>query len=350
MPTPKRDAGLLLRAIALVEGAGGNITLAAREAGMPGATLRAQYNDAISARAQGHLPEQKDFDVEQPPSEDLGIDDIIGQRKKEYAQKRDAKLAKRLVNIRVKMDGPIAITHLGDPHVDDDGTDIALIEEHVRVINQNKAMFGANLGDLQNNWIGRLARLWAQQGTSAREAWALTEWLVKSAHWLYLVGGNHDAWSGDGDPLKWMMAQANTVFDYSGVRIALHFPNGKQVRINARHDFTGHSMWNPAHGPMKAIQGGWRDQILTCGHKHTSFIGGPLKDPATGLLSWAIRCAGYKIFDHYAEEKGLPDQNAFPACVTIIDPRYADDDTRLVTVIPSVQEGAEFLKYKRSKK
>ena len=109
-------------------------------------------------------------------------------------------------------------------------------------------------------------------------------------------------------------------------------------------------MWNPAHGPMKAVQSGWRDHILTCGHKHTSFIGGPLKDPASGLLSWAIRCAGYKSIDRYANQEGLPDQNAFAAAVTIIDPRYDDDDTRLITVIPDVAEGAEFLRYKRRKK
>ena len=42
-------------------------------------------------------------------------------------------------------------------------------------------------------------------------------------------------------------------------------------------------------------------------------------------------------------------QNAFPACVTIIDPRFADDDTRLITVIPDVAEGADFLKWKRRK-
>jgi len=97
------------------------------------------------------------------------------------------------------------------------------------------------------------------------------------------------------------------------------------------------------------VQGGWRDHILTCGHKHTSFIGGPLKDPASGLLSWAIRCAGYKTFDRYAEDLGLPDQNAFPSAVTIINPIYADDDPRLIHVVPDVEQGADFLKFLRKK-
>lgn len=287
------------------------------------------------------------FQVAELPNPDEPISELLERRKRQFARSDVAERSRKLTDVNVKMDGPIGIVHFGDPHVDDDGTDIALIEEHLNIVNSTEGLFGANLGDLQNNWVGRLSHLWANQSTSKSEAWRLTEWMVRSTPWLYLIGGNHDAWSGVGDPLQWILRDTNTAFSYHGVRINLKFPSGKEVRVNARHDFSGHSMWNPAHGPMKAVQGGWRDHILTCGHKHVSFIGGPLKDPSTGLLSWSIRCAGYKIHDSYAIEKGLPDQNAFPACVTIIDPYYADDDTKLITVVPDVKEGAEFLKWKR---
>jgi hypothetical protein len=316
---------------------------AARVIGIPVETFKGRLRKAERLG----LTQTKPFKVEPSPSKLIPVEDLIEQRKQKYTQLDAHEKAKRLTKVQVKIDGPIGIVHLGDPHVDDDGTDIGLIEEHIRIINKQEALFGANLGDLQNNWVGRLARLWAHQSTSHSEAWQLTEWMVKSVDWLYLVAGNHDCWSGSGDPLNWIMRNMPTAYDYHGVRISLEFPNKKSVRVNARHDFTGHSMWNPAHGPMKAAQGGWRDHILTCGHKHTSFVAGPLKDPSSGLLSWAIRCAGYKIHDSYASEKGFPDQNAFPACVTIIDPQYADDDPRLVTVIPSVEEGAEYLRFKR---
>ena len=121
------------------------------------------------------------------------------------------------------------------------------------------------------------------------------------------------------------------------------------MRVNARHDFPGHSQWNTAHGPAKAVQMGWRDHILTCGHKHTSGYQ-LLKCPSTGLISHAIRVAGFKILDRYAKELGLPNQNISPSCVTIIDPQYEDDDPRLVTVIHDVEEGAEYLTWKRSRK
>jgi hypothetical protein len=328
------------------EASGSNAEATARAMGKPGTTVKNWLKIAQRRNVTLNKPQ---FEVAPIPSEHLSREELIAFRKKQFQAKRAHQEAKRLRDVRVRLIGPIGIVHFGDPHVDDDGTDIGLLEDHMQIVKKTEGLFGANLGDLSNNWIGRLARLWAQQGTSSAQAWQLVEWMCHYIDWLYLVGGNHDAWSGTGDPLKWIMGQAQTAFDYSGVRINLKFPNGKAVRINARHDFSGNSMWNPAHGPMKAVQGGWRDHMLTCGHKHTSFVGGPLKDPATGLLSWSIRCAGYKVFDRYVEENGFPDQNAFPACVTIIDPRFADDDTRLITVIPDVAEGADFLKWKRRK-
>lgn len=340
----------LLLALDTLEKFDGNQARAAQFLGLNRRTFINRIQRAREKIAEGRLRKSKPFDVPVLPDGSPDVDELIERRKKDFERVRTAKIATKLIDIPIRIDGPIGIVHMGDPHVDDDGTDIGLIEEHARIINKTEGLFGANLGDIQNNWIGRLARLYAEQSTSASDAWVLTEWIVKLVQWIYLVGGNHDCWSGVGDPLKWIARQSGNTLTYHGARINLRFPNGKCVRINARHDFTGHSMWNPAHGPMKAVQGGWRDHILTCGHKHTSFIGGPLKDPATGLLSWAIRCAGYKTFDRYAEEKGLPDQNAFPACVTIIDPCHDDDDTRLVTVIPDVREGAEFLKFKRRKK
>ena len=106
-------------------------------------------------------------------------------------------------------------------------------------------------------------------------------------------------------------------------------------------------MWNTVHGVSKAAQMGWRDHILTCGHKHTSGYT-PIKDPASGLLSHCIRVASYKTHDRYADEKGLPDQNFTENVVTVIDPDAASE-RHLVTVFLNVEEGAEFLTWKRSK-
>jgi hypothetical protein len=188
--------------------------------------------------------------------------------------------------------------------------------------------------------------LWAQQSTSAKDAWQLTEWLIQSCDWLYLVGGNHDAWSGSGDPLEWITAQTGALYEPNAARLGITLPSKRSVRVNARHDFKGHSMWNTAHGPAKAAQMGWRDHILTCGHTHVSGYQ-VLKDPASRLISHAVRVASYKQYDRYAIENGFPDQNIFVCPVTIIDPRFADDDPRYVTTIFDPHEGADYLTWKR---
>lgn len=288
-----------------------------------------------------------EFQADILPSATLPVEKLIERRKEQFSQKERHEQAKKLVNVKINIDGPIGIVHFGDPHIDDDGTDIAMIEEHLNIVKNTPGLFGANVGDMQNNWVGRLARLYGDQSTSHSEAWKLTEWMMKYINWLYLIKGNHDLWTGAGDPLDFMREGQTGVMDAWGARLNLRFPNGKEVRINARHDFAGHSMWNTAHGVSKAVQMGWRDHILTCGHKHVSgYV--VLKDPSTGLISHGIRCASYKVYDRYAQELGLPNQNIFPACVTIIDPSCEDDDPRLVTTIFDVQRGAEFLTYLRS--
>ena len=295
--------------------------------------------------------QRKETEFETPilPDELPSAEELLERRKHQYALKDRAEEARKLIQIKVKIDGPIGILHMGDPHVDDNGTDISAIERHVGLINSTPGLFGGNVGDSQNNWVGRLAHLFGEQSLSAAEAWVLTEWLINGVEWLYLIGGNHDVWSGAGDPLKWMTRSQVGVFEDWGARLSLKFPNDKDVRINARHDFVGHSQWNAGHGPTKAAMMGWKDHVLIAGHKHTSAYN-VVKDPASGLISHAMRVAGYKIHDRYAKQLGLPNQNISPAFVTVIDPEYADDDPRLISTFFSPEEGAEYLTWKRKKK
>lgn len=291
----------------------------------------------------------KEFTVPELPESGLSAEELIVQRAKAFEKKRRAAEARKLIPIHVHLDGPIGIAHFGDPHVDDDGTDIKALERHVAVINRTPGLFAANVGDYRNNWIGRLARLYAQQSTSARDALTLTEWLLRACPWIYLVGGNHDAWSGVDDPVDWIASQIQALHEPFACRVELQLPSGRKFRINARHDFKGHSEWNTAHGVAKAARIGWRDHILTCGHTHVSGYQ-VLKDPSNGLISHAVRVASYKVFDRYAVEQGLPDQNIFVCPVTIIDPRFADDDVRCVTTIFDPETAADFLTFLRSRK
>jgi len=295
------------------------------------------------------IVEYSEFVVQNIPVEEMPIEDIIKYRNKKYAQKYNAYKKSQLIDIRININGVIGICHFGDPHVDDDGTNLAEIYALCNLIKKTKGMFAGNLGDVQNNWIGRLQALYGQQSTTAKESWLITEHFLNSVDWMYLIAGNHDVWSGDGDPLEFIMRDKKSLYKQHGARMNLRFPNGKSIRISARHQFKGNSMWNTAHSISKAVQMGWRDHILTAGHTHVSGYQ-VLKDPASGLISHAIQVASFKNMDEYANRLGLDDKNIFNAPVTIIDPKYDDDDNRLITTFFNPYEGAEYLKWKRSKK
>lgn len=330
-----------LRAKDALHEAEGNMSEGARLLALPRTTFR---HHLLSGNVKFTATDKADIERPYLPSELPPNEELVAERIKRFQRTREARDARKLIPIKVNLPGPICVVHMGDPHVDDDGTDLGLLAHHLELVKNTKGMFGANVGDMQNNWVGRLSHLWGQQSTSGAEAWALTEWLVTSIPWLYLVGGNHDIWSGVGDPIKWMIERCRGIYEWYGVRLALQFPNGREVRVNARHDFKGHSQWNPAHGVGKAVRMGWRDHILTCGHKHVSgwMI---LKDPANGMLSHAIRVGSYKVFDRYADEKNLTDEN-LAACATVIDPD-AEREEDLVTPMWSIDRAAEFVTYLR---
>ena len=335
------------------------MTAAAAASGLNPKTYTARWRRARDwAEARGlpipklgrwAAPAEKPFTIDPLPTDLLTADELIANRIKAFARLDKAKQARQLIPVKVQIDGPFGIAHFGDPHVDDNGTDVALLKRHVELVNQTEGLFAANVGDITNNWVGRLARLYGEQSVSAREAWLLAEWLVTSVRWLYIISGNHDQWSGAGDPLQWITRQARALYEAHGARLELQCPNGRRIRINARHDFKGHSMWNTAHGPAKAATMGWRDHLLTCGHTHVSGYQ-VVKDPATGLISHAIRVASYKTHDRYADEKGLPNQNIFVCPVTIVDPRRDDHDPRQITTIFDPETGADFLRFLRRRK
>jgi hypothetical protein len=295
------------------------------------------------------LLKDRPFEIPDLPEPGPTAEELLEQRGKAFTRKAAAADARRLIPIKINIEGPIGLALFGDPHVDDDGTDIAALQRDVAIVNRTPGMLAGNVGDYRNNWIGRLARLWGEQSTSARDARVLAEWLLKACPWLFLVQGNHDCWSGADDPIEWIAAQIHALAQPFQVRMELGFPNGKRVRVNARHDFKGRSLYNAAHGVMRAAKFGWRDHLLVCGHTHVSGYA-PLKDPSSGLISHAIRVASYKVFDAHAIASGFDDENIFKCPVVIIQPQYDDNDPRLLTMMFDAETAADFLTFLKAKK
>lgn len=298
-----------------------------------------------------HKADPVAVEVEPPPSPRLPTDELIADRKRRFEVKHKHEVAKKLIGVTVKERKPIGLLIFGDPHVDDDGCDIALLEQHVALVNRTPGLYAINAGDTSNNWTGRLARLYANQSTSASEAWQIAEWFIGALRrkWLFIIGGNHDLWSGAGDPLQWICGQVGALYQPSSVRVGIRFPGGLEVRVNSRHDFQGSSQWNSSHGPMKAALLGFRDHLFVAGHLHVSGYG-VVKDVDSGITMHGVRVASYKVHDDYARDKGLRDQHLSPCALVTINPALGNAHPDLLKLWWNPEEGADYLDWLRSRR
>jgi hypothetical protein len=339
---------MMLEAKEALDKAGGNKYAAAKLLKIHSSTytnrLEAYYRSFGDQQSTGEN-KKSEFTVMAIPDGDIDVEDLVDLRIKQFAKKKDHEEAVKLIHVDVKSDGVIGILFFGDPHVDDDGTDLETLRAHSDLTKQ-EGIWGASVGDVTNNWVGRLARLYANQTTSAEQAWRLAEWFVGRTRWLFLVSGNHDQWSGAGDPISWMAKQASAIYQPSEARINLRFPNGSSVIINCRHDFPGNSQWNPAHAQMKSAQMGYRDHLMISGHKHTSGYG-VVRCPSTNRVCHAVQVASYKTFDSFAKEKGFRNNSMGPACMAVIDPKLDETHPDHLKIFWDPFVGAEYVAWRR---
>ena len=127
------------------------------------------------------------------------------------------------------------------------GRDLEQLELHAELTREVDGLYGVNLGDTTNNWVGRLARLYAEQGTTASEAWVLAEFGCARSFgcsWSAVITtpGLGPVTRSTGSLSRCMSTTADAV------RARLMFPNNEDLTIHARHTFPGHSQWNTTHG------------------------------------------------------------------------------------------------------
>lgn len=260
--------------------------------------------------------------------DELPIEELIDRRLTDTRRRLVADSDREMVDISIDVSGPFGIALVGDPHIDNPGCNLKLLLDHTRVIAETDGMFAICVGDVQDNWIGRLARLWAFQGIASRESQRLVDyWLgLMGPKLLSLIYGNHDMWAtgmhGE-SPLAWIERHHGTVAEAHGVRLRITSRDGEKVTVNARHDFPGRSQYNAAHGPSKSLLFGCRDDVAVAGHTH-EFGRLSRLDPETRRPLHGVRLGSYKHSDDYAREKGLLDNNLSECCVLMVDPNEPD--------------------------
>ena len=291
---------------------------------------------------------EREFTAPVLESPDMSEEELVDHVTRRFKQRRVASDQRKWIPLVFHKPGPLAVSFLGDPHVDDNGCNWPRLREDLRTINQTEGMYAASLGDARNNWVGRLSRLWASQETSGRQSWQLVQWLLRATDWCLLVKGNHDLWlPNDVDPIEWLKVPGTLAQDWQA-RIELQFPKGRNAKVWAAHDMPGHSMWNPLHAQQKRAKFTQEADLYISGHRHTWALA-QYEDEWTNVVYWTARAKGYKTEDSFADRLGHGEQRNGQAITAVFDPE-ADSDTAFLVCFANVQEAAEYLRWKRAKR
>lgn len=309
------------------------------------AALVAEHGSiSAAARATGLSRNafRRRFRKSEEPAKDIPISEIRAQCRRRFEQAAAARAADMWRPIPVHDSKPIGILWFGDPHLDDDSCNWPLLERHVELCNTVPGLYGANIGDTTNNWVGRLMRLYADQETSRHTARRLAKWFLAESgvNWIVWLLGNHDAWESGGDILQLMNTRGVLMRDWEA-QVKFVFPGGQEIKCHAAHDFPGSSQWNIGHGPGKAARMASDGDLFVCGHKHDWTIqqfeiAGRFKTPTI------IRVRGYKWHDMHAVVNGYQSAQSGAAILTILNPNAADPAGR-VLAFSDVEAGAAVL-------
>lgn len=281
------------------------------------------------------------------PDDDIPVEEIINSMVRRFGKRKEAHDSKKWMEFKINSDQPIGIMWFGDPHIDDDGCNWPLLMDHIRICKETEGMFGANIGDTHNNWVGRLVKEYANQNTSRGTAWKLIDWFFRDSgvNWLLILLGNHDAWNFGSETMGKITQNICTMIDWRA-QIKLKFSNNSEVFIDAAHDHAGHSQWNSLHGQQKASSMGGIAHLYIAGHKHNWALA-QNECPHTHRIYWLARARGYKHIDHYGENLGYGSQKFGSSVVSVIDPKA--NDVNRVRCFADPQEGADYLTFLRKK-
>ena len=289
---------------------------------------------------------------EAPPRPDpLSVEELIQSRIKAYKRKKiKGDIHKRTLHMPAE---PLAIMLFGDPHLDNEGCDWEVLMDHIDCVRETDGVLAACVGDMTDNWIGRLQRMYADSSCLASDGWRLSAWFLETmSPFIACVGGNHDSWSHapGTDPLKWISKKAK-VRCYAPDEIYITFkwqdhPELEPVRWVLRHDFKGRSFYHPTHGGNKAGMISYpMANLLTAGHIHN--WGELTQEMPNGRICTSVRVGSYKKADSYAREKGFLENRYGEGCLIVIDP-FSVGPGR-ITVHWDVRKGCDYLNHLRAR-
>jgi len=291
--------------------------------------------------------------------EDLTAEEIINYAHENWRRKKEKDDLLELVPIKFSKDLVTGICVWGDPHLDDGGTNwdvLTSLMETLKKFDPDRGspdpIYSVNIGDTHNNWQRFLSLKYSpEQKMSKSMVYKVIEMIIEEINWCLILRGNHDMWEPSNkqyDKMEWLATASGALTADWRVNVDFQFPNGTSVKADFRHDFPGHSMYNPLHGMQKANLFNTNADIYVAGHKHNyakmEMPSTSKTNHETGFKTPAhlLRVKGFKDIDSYSDMHGFPRQDYGHAGLIVIDP-FTTQQNR-IQIYSDIDYGANMIK------
>lgn len=328
---------------------------AARELGISRTTLQRRLD---LARLRGLVDDtgslvpagvSEGADVPTFPDDDVDAPTILAAMANRFEKRIAHDSALRWFPVALRTNDPIALCFVGDPHLGSNGCNVPLLRRHVEILSTTPGFYAVNIGDTVDNWGGRLTRLYAENDVSRKTERRLARWFLREAGipWVLWLLGNHDDMDGAfAAYLKTIGASQLPMIDWRA-QFRVVFPNGFEFKVDAAHNHSGHSMWNPLHGQKRASVMDEPADLYVAGHHHNWAT--ESHETADGRVVHLARARGYKWLDTYSRRLGFASHQYGATIAVVIDPTETSP-IRRARVIPDLDEAAAYLTFLRSKR
>lgn len=284
------------------------------------------------------------------PSKNPPINELWDKRVNEFNRVKANEDAKKQVTIKVDETKPTGLILFGDIHIDNPGCNIPKLLSDIKFAESTEGAYAITVGDLSDNWVGWLSKLYAKHETTKDQSLMLLENLISRVPWLFMVNGNHDLFQSI-EINQYLSEKYNILEMDSEINVKLEFKTGNSFNIHSRHSYAGNSQWNTVHGQVKYAKMRGIFDIIVGGHTHScGYNWVPIKDVHnnTYRISHCEQLGSYKVVDDYARDHGFEDTNITPSVMYILDPTTNDPNKKCIR-FPDIEEGCKYLKYLRSK-
>jgi hypothetical protein len=274
------------------------------------------------------------------------MESIEALLKRQERAERLASLKKDQV-VAIDSEKPVGVTLFSDIHWGATGLDVKALVADTKMVRDAEGMYAFCLGDLTDNWIGKLAGIAGEQSISIPQEKAAAEWWLEqlSGKMPVVVAGNHDnrtITQSHIDYVHEMLRGSQLLYGKDEVRFTLNVGDGVW-KWKCRHLFKGNSQWNETHAAEK--DGKMRDiwDFAASGHYHKPTIIRPFYNEMRDKLCYACNIGTYKGEDDYATMLGYRHHKT-EYTATII---YFPDGRAHIAQGATLEESCRYLKYLR---